>query len=697
MKNIVLALCILTSGHLLSQHDKLNFLDWQLRKGDIGALTEIATYFDSKKEVITHLGYHIIHTDESSEAKRILNENTMFLDTEIRIDTTTTARQFQDFLNKNRDKITFSTLADAFIMTPFEERETKYEITGLTRFKSNELEKKRAELLRLDWVIDHKIDKLIAAKNPQALLKIASLFVKSRYRFNEYKDTHEEMIDLIRLLTNTNISVPNIYNELSFHLENEFYTPSKINLLTFFVNHYKEYTWDDTSQTFKNTMLDIKFIAPEENLFEELQNENDTIALNAFTTLSQLNALKAQPLIDKYSNSGVSNNYELPTFEYRFLKQLVLLTDYCDAKKIDYKGSTQLRDQIALLKTNLTFKERHQLENNIIENLTLEDITAFEYWSLIDEKSWGLTYSAGRILDVFYSRNWQQLINNPTYLETYLLKSKLFDDLGIIGFCNSYLVKFTGASDDITSTLQAFSSSYPKVQSQLKKAKEIALKPLVFKEKEKKDWTGISSKKVADFQKEFKKIKLANNDSTKYEEDIVSLLSKIKYSQIGEALQAIENIPFKYEYSKYSFMNRDFGFSYIKSFSDQKNREEFLKKYTELTEIQLHTHYAKQAGIDFMTSNNVLDYDKIYDILKFNINNAFVGGGGSTKDNGAYSIIKILELTFTTRLGYPHKLCSSDNMYGCDSRGRATAWMHYLETNGLLKKKHKDPVSFAYE
>lgn len=105
----------------------------------------------------------------------------------------------------------------------------------------------------------------------------------------------------------------------------------------------------------------------------------------------------------------------------------------------------------------------------------------------------------------------------------------------------------------------------------------------------------------------------------------------------------------------------------------------------------------KDAKIDFTDSNGKLDFDKIYEILKYDINIALAGGGGSTKDNGVYSIIKILELTFEATLGYPDKLCCSDNMYACNSRGRAGEWMNYLEVNNHLKKEHNEPVSFSYE
>ena len=72
-------------------------------------------------------------------------------------------------------------------------------------------------------------------------------------------------------------------------------------------------------------------------------------------------------------------------------------------------------------------------------------------------------------------------------------------------------------------------------------------------------------------------------------------------------------------------------------------------------------------------------------------------GGGSTKDNGVYAVIKILEITFNETLGFPNKLCSSNGMYACNSRSRAKEWMNYLEINNHLKNEHNQPVSFAYE
>ena len=667
-----------------------------MRKGDLNALTEIAEYFDSKTELTEYLGYHIINTNESNVSKRIVRENTIFLDSEIIIDTTTTSAYFKRFLRENEKNITFSDLANTFLITPFDKRKTDFEIIDLTDFKWSSLNTSRNELLNLDWVKENKIDSLVTSRNPLCLLQTASVLLKSRYRFNEYSDNEEDIINLIKLLTKSQIAVPNERGELSYHLEKEFYDESKINLLVFFANNYKNYQWDESINAFRNINLKRKTVDYERQLFEMLSSQNDTIAQNAFISLTKLDPARVSELSDQYRKADISENYILPTFSFRFLKQLVQLTNYSKENNIDFEGSNKLKNQIELLKTNITFTERRKLEDKLINTFTLDNITAFEYWSLIYEKSWSLTYSAGRILDKFYSKNWNKLTNNPKNLETYLLKSKLFDDLGIIGFCNNYLVKFRGSSQETKTSIHSLNSRNTKVQGQIEKTLAIAEKSIKFITEEKKTWYGNTEKDIKNFDSAFFEIIQKKQDSTELENDISFLLSQIKYKQVGEALEVIENVPIR-PYEKYSFMPRDFGFSYIGDFEKIEIRKEFLSNYQKFNELELYKYYVKNAGIDFMNSNNKLDFDKIYDILKYDLNTALAGGGGSTKDNGVYSIIKILELTFNTTLGYPNKLCCSDNMYACNSRGRAMEWMNHLEINNHLKKEHAEPVSFAYE
>ncbi|XLS27654.1 hypothetical protein ACJD0Z_10645 [Flavobacteriaceae bacterium M23B6Z8] len=696
MKRNLLILLLIISSNLFGQKERLDFLDWQLRKGDLNALTEIAEYFDSKTDLTEYLGYHIINTNESNVSKRIVKENTMFLDSEIIIDSTTTTSDFKKFLIENQKKIKFSNLANAFLITDFDRRTTDFEIIDLTEFKWSGLNTKRNELLSFDWVKENKIDSLVKAKNSLALLKTASVLLKNRNRFDEYDYNEAEVVNLIQLLTKSQIAVPNERGELSYHLEKEFYDEPKINLLIFFANNYKNYEWNESTNTFRNNKLNKKPVDYEKQLFEMLTSENDTIAQNAYISLTKLDPTRVGELSDLYRKADISENYILPQFSFRFLKQLVQLTNYSKENNIDFEGNEKLKNQIELLKTDLTFSKRRKLEDQLINELTLDNITAFEYWSLIYQKSSSLTYSAGRILDKFYSKNWNNLINNPKHLQAYLLKSRLFDDLGIIGFCNNYLIKFLGSSPEIKASIENLSSTNLKIQHQIDKALGIANKQIEFKEKEKKTWNGNTFERIDDFDKSFAKLEKFSDSLDVFEDEIELLLSKIKYSQIEKAINTVEKLPLK-DFIKYTFLDRDFGFSFIGDFKESEVRKEFLANYKKFNELELYKYYLKNTGIDFTDSNSNLDFDKIYEILKYDVNTAFAGGGGSTKDNGVYAVIKVLEITFNETLGFPNKLCSSNGMYACNSRSRAKEWMNYLKINNHLKKEHNKPVSFSYE
>ena len=695
MKRNLLIILIFISANIFAQNERFEFLDYQLRKGDFNALNEVAEYFDSKNELNEYLGYHILKSNESNLAKRLVRENSLFLDSEIIIDSTTSSSDFKSFLKDNKKNITFSNLANAFLITPFDKRKTDFEIIEITDFKWNSLKVKRNELLNLDWVRKNGIDSLVNSGNPLALLKTASVLLKNRYRFDEYYD-NEDVIKLIQLLTKSQIAVPNESGELSYHLDKDFYEQSKINLVIFFANYYKEYKWDESISAFSNDKLNVKEVDKEKTLFEMLSSENDTIAQNAYINLTKLEPQRVIELADQYRKADISENYVLPQFSFRFLKQLVQLANYSKENNIDFEGNDTLKNQIELLKTQLTFSERRELEDQLINSLTLDNITAFEYWCLIYQKSWSLTYSAGRILDKFYSKNWNELITNSKHLETYFLKSRLFDELGIIGFCNNYLIKFLDSSQETKVSIHNLSSTNLKVQGQIEKALVIAEKTIKFKPKEKKTWNGNTFDRVNDFDKSFKKIKKLSDSLDVFEDEVLSLLSRIKYSQIEKALKTVNELPLK-DFTKYSFLDRDFGFSFIGDFKQSEVQKEFLVNYGKFSELDFHKHYLKNREIEIINTNGKLDFDKIYDILKYDIKTAFVGGGGSTKDNGVYAVIKVLEITFNTTLDFPDKLCSSDGMYACNPRSRAKEWMNYLEVNNHLKKEHNEPVSFAYE
>jgi len=686
----------LLSNNLFSQQHPIYGLEKKIIQGDKNALIEIAQYFDSDKQLIEFLGYHRIETNEKVVAKRIVEENCLFTETEIHFDNKTSKSDFLNFLNKNLNEITFSKLADAFLITPLEKRAVNIEFRDVTENKSKELQKTKSELLNKEWAKNANIENLIQNKDPKCLLTISSELFKIRYRFNVHHFNEKEYIDLLSLLTNLEIGAENEKKEISWHIDKDFYPESSLNLLICFSANYKDFKWNEQKGVFVNSKIQIIKADKETALFQQLNTENDTIALNAFTELTNCTPAKVIKLANEYQMADIDHNYVVGTFPYKFLIQLVQLVAVFKQKNINYNSNVKVRQLIDKLNSDLSFKDRRKTEDNAINQMSFNDISSFEYWSLINESYWGNTYSAGRILDIFYSKHLDEILNNPTQLYLYLKKSSLFDELGIIGICNNYLVKFTNLKDAGISKLNLIETSDNEVKTQIEKAKSISN----FSLKAPND-----TKKINDANDDYKVDKVGqsilNISKIKkqeiMEDSLTEFLSKISYYQIEEALNAIENIEFKeFKWKKYSFLERDFGLFIYDNFDTITTRKEFLLDYKKYSEFDFYKNMLSKSGLDYFNNDNTLNYDKIYEALKYNVVVAFVGGGGGKQDNEVYSIIKSLELTHRTTLGYPKKICNSNGIYGCDSQDRANYWMQYIVDKKLLKEVHNEPVSFHY-
>lgn len=700
IKRIILILmtivvCQFSHGQTTNNiNHELYQLQRKMKKGDKDALFKIANYLDSQKELTEMLSYnHVVSTNESQVAKRILELNTLFTEEEIIINDTTSKQDFLNFLNVNKDKIYFSEYARAFLITPLELRNPKVEFREVTKQKKSLLKDKYEMSLR--YVKDNNIDSLIKQKDPKALLLIASELYKGRDWLNSCFGISSLYVNILKTLTNLEIAVEDENNFITWHIEEEYHSTAALNLLCYFSANYTDFKWNNKKNIFENKNIQFNPIRKEDELFQKLFSRKKNEPIKAFIKLTTCDPMYVNKRSDEYVYLSVKKGEGLPTFPFRFLKQLVFLTQYCDENKIDFKGTPKLRSSIEKLKGKLSFSERRQLENKLIEELTLDEITAFEYWSLIYQNSWQLTYSAGRIFDVFYSKNWNKLLEDEKHLNCYLKKSALFNRLGIIGVCNNYLKKFANSSPN----------TLLKLENQIKPDEDIIDQiSLINTNKysylsKVEDIINFSKAnydcKANDLEEQLK-VLIENKSKSKDRDYLISeILSKTNYEQIPIALNAIENYSFRYEWMKYSFMLRDFGFFLVGDFDNKKVREEFLDIYSKSSEYELYSYYLDKAGIDYKT-NKKLDFDKIYELIKYNVVVAFAGGGGSKEDNEVYSLIKLMEIHFNTTLGFPKKLCNSRNMYACDSLSRVKAWMRYLEENNLLKESHNEPISFNY-
>jgi len=303
------------------------------------------------------------------------------------------------------------------------------------------------------WLELNAIKDLTKIGKPRSLLYLAANVYKSRFDDVEDYETKNELIfKSIEKLTQLKLGLKNSSGETVFETEDasmEF----KRDYFIYWASHFEEYIWEDNQHVFINKNETAEKIQSYEKLFRRLSSKNDSIAYAAFKELCKGDPIQIAELSNKYRQLLRNYNSKLPSFQYNFLESMSRLTEFCKSNNIKFEPEGQLLAQLNALRNEPNAKKRFQGENDILNSLTLEDITALEYWACLKEPNKEFNFSMGRIIDKFYSKNWSNILEDEQQMRTYLKKSYLFENIGIIGTCNAYLRKFDINSAEINTRL----------------------------------------------------------------------------------------------------------------------------------------------------------------------------------------------------------------------------------------------------
>ncbi|AXY73959.1 hypothetical protein D3H65_08170 [Paraflavitalea soli] len=314
-------------------------LEERIMKGDKEALFDIAPFFDNKEHIIEYLGYHVLNPTLSSIAKRIVKENCLFTDLELVITDSTSWKAFSDFLEANRGQIVYSPLTAAFVITVPEKRTARFAIRKLTSFRQKELADRSLALQSFPWIREQHIDSFLVRKDPYALVLIASELFRGRHRFNRYQDNEIEYLDLLSLLTGNEVGVEDEKKMISWHIDQDFYPDSKLNLLIYYLHHYKDYSWNEDLGMFINPHQIAQSPGKEIELFQLLNHQQDSVAMDAFVQLSTGRPDEVSLLAQEYDKGVMylSKNHSIPG--YHLLPRLSVFTAWCKANDIEFKDS----------------------------------------------------------------------------------------------------------------------------------------------------------------------------------------------------------------------------------------------------------------------------------------------------------------------------------------------------------------------
>ena len=294
---------------------------------------------------------------------------------------------------------------------------------------------------------------IIQTQHPRSLFYIAAL----AWRYRDETSTEKSPKTFIHKFENLADFTIAINGEKSFSSKHNWEADETacLNFLKYWASNYDDYEWDELRKSFMNKGQAIALKESYERLFRRLNSQNDSVAIGAYLFLVEGDPVEVMGLSRKYKELLRNYNASLPSLKYGYLEQLVQLTEFCRRIGAHYKPPHRLNQLLQKLSKTNSPEERYQIENLIIDRLAPDEVTALEFWGILHEGSPEDAFSVGRILDWFYSKNWNRILEDEEQLRFYLKKAHLFQNIGVEGICKVYLNKFDQISESLKEQLEA--------------------------------------------------------------------------------------------------------------------------------------------------------------------------------------------------------------------------------------------------
>ncbi len=156
-----------------------------------------------------------------------------------------------------------------------------------------------------------------------------------------------------------------------------------------------------------------------------------------------------------------------------------------------------------------------------------------------------------------------------------------------------------------------------------------------------------------------------------------SLLNGIKLSDLSQILEGFEYLVDHQGESPLQFLQKNLGLSsYL--FETPEKRKKLQKDVQEMNPIDFYVHYLKMSGLDIRKLDRALDFEKIGEVLEFDVVSPFSSTISKSRSHYAIGIMNLLENQFPKHIipkGVGHEL-----------RKQAQEWLQFLEEKGLIDK-----------
>ncbi len=293
---------------------------------------------------------------------------------------------------------------------------------------------------RFPYIQHNAIQDLVRTHHPRALFYIAAQLFQYRQQLNGLAEG-VKWVELLEKLTHIRLYVQG--SDGSWHHRHTWSRDRQalVRYVSWWAAHYDEFEWDEIRAHFIHKKVALAQKENYEQYLRRLHSSNDSVALHAWMQLAEGDPVAVTALLNKYRGLFRRVNPAVPPLDEGFLEQWVQLTDFCRKAHLPYKPSPQLKTALIQLQHIDHPRARFHFENQLLQQLTLAQATALEYWCSLHPRDKELNLSIGRILDRLYAREWYSLSTDFALLRLYLKKAMAFKRIKALGLCQNYLAR----------------------------------------------------------------------------------------------------------------------------------------------------------------------------------------------------------------------------------------------------------------
>lgn len=685
--SILLLQLLLLPPVVLAQNLKKANVIWNLSEkaenGDRTSLEELIALSGKRKKIDYFFGRHFKRDHMGSLA--VFNLQHICLFPQNRNPYKNTWKDDSQFLKSQLSQLYYDSLAKCWLTDSLNVRKVEYRFSYF--LKPIPKEDISFASLQIDSAKIKEFKNLYDQKDPRLMLEIIRIGVRKKRSFFSF----DNCTDLVEQLTGGTLEVQDAFGRYSENpYDYDHYCIRLFNYYAFWLQHYKEYHWNETKQCFESSTIVVTPPTEEEIIMTQLSSPDKATAIAAMERL-----IASDYTIPFQAHLTYKSHPDLGFFWEKMIPPLRKMNHYLNEKGIKAAFTPTQQQLVDSLKLELLSVKRYQLEQRLLKTMDMNSLTALEYHSLLESGNNRLALSTSYIANRFYSENWKEICSDEEQLNLFLKKATVYDAISIQGTSGDLNYKFDQMSpefqkrlkiigeqttdEDIRRNVDFLLKHGPKFNLPLEKPPGKERLGLKFSSPQLDSIVALWLQPDYDF---------ASDKNNKLLDEIDGDLLLVLIQRLPEDF--LNRYYGVWDYSLEHYHGMEVSFTDTLQFGKELKRL-FAEKNIE----DVYIKYLKEYEVAVTLQDGSLNYELLASLLKYEIRDLFIEIY-AIKPGLAYVTICLLERKFGTSLGFSGGFFSWEISNTANAIDQTHYWRNFLVEKGLIQQ-NETPISFIHK